>query len=81
MKVRILRSLVYSDFGGDKVGARRREAGEVVVFPAWYAESIVASGHAVPFTEPDVTGEVEVEIPFTDEPEAKPKRKRRQKKE
>jgi len=81
MRVKILHSLVYGDFGGDKVGAKPREAGEVVDFPAWYAESTVASGHAELFTEPDVTGEVEVEIPFTNEPVAKPKRKRRQKKE
>ena len=77
MKVRILRSLVYSDFGGDRVGARRREAGEVVDFPAWYAESLIASGHAELFTEPDVTGEVKAEIPFADEPEVKSKRKRK----
>lgn len=65
MKVRILRNLVYSDFGEDKVGAKRREVGEVVDFPGWYAESIIASGHVEPMGQ---------EQP---EPEARPRRKRK----
>ena len=77
MKVRILRSLVYSDFAGGKVGAKRHEAGEVVDFPAWYAESIVASGHAEPLVEamPALLIGPEVEV------EPRGKRKRSAKKE
>jgi len=67
VKVEILRTGRYSDFSTPpKVGARKREAGEAVDFPAGYANSIIASGLAKPFSKPDVTGGAEVEIQITD---------------
>ena len=55
MKIRILQDGRYSDFDvpgrPHKVGAKQRAAGDVVDYPDWYAESLVASGLAKMYTE------------------------------
>jgi len=82
VEVKILRTGRYSDFSvPPKVGAKVRREGEVVEFPGYYAESIIASGHADPFSEPDVTGAVEVTVTETVKAKPKPRRKRSTKKE
>jgi len=53
VKVIIKRAGMYSDFSTwPKVGAKHCEEGEVVRFPAEYANSIVASGLAEEYVEP-----------------------------
>lgn len=48
MKIKITHSGIYSDFESvpGKSGAQELEAGDVVDYPVWYAESLVASGKA-----------------------------------
>ena len=63
MKVRMLYAGRYLD--PDKLPlhkARLYEVGEEAELPAEYAESIIASGLAAPFSEPGVTGGVGVEV-------------------
>lgn len=67
MKVKILYATKYLD--PDRLPlhkARRYEAGDVVEFPADYAESMMAMGRVKPFSEPDMTGGAEVEVDATD---------------
>jgi hypothetical protein len=47
MRVKILVSQIYAEFQEDgKQGAVRREVGEIVDYPAWYAHSLVDSRYA-----------------------------------
>ena len=60
MKVTITTDGMYSDFDGQFAGATKRKKGEVVEYPDWYAERLVAlklAAKAVkvePPIEPDV---------------------------
>lgn len=57
MKVQILRDGKYSDFEvagrPHKVGAKMLAVGDEVNYPDWYAESIIESGLAEAYIEPD----------------------------
>ena len=48
MKVTITQAGLYSDFVGPKARAVIHDAGDVVEFPDWYAQSLVKSGLAEP---------------------------------
>ena len=56
MKVQILQDGTYSRFNipgyRHRVGERQLAVGDVVDYPDWYAEEIVASGLAIAYVEP-----------------------------
>ena len=47
MKVTITTDGVYSDFHGQFAGATERKKGDLVEYPDWYAEMLIASTMAV----------------------------------
>lgn len=53
MRVVITREGVYSSFEAGKAGAQALDAGDVVEFPDWYAESLIDADYAQLYREQD----------------------------